>query len=269
MSTKINDIDFVEQILALKEKYEKIIKAQNFLDDNRQQFRRAISAIDSDTDIYFAISESIKEAKNSLLISCYTIAEQMLKETKYQLLNFDPYNESRLQSFLSYKLKPEKFSPNPKSDEINKFFKRYDSSKLFLKDLKLYDDMIKCRHRYAHRGVFQFDIDNIPKLIDILLYLEFEYRMFLRKDSWCMFSEKVNTIVSEKVKQLIKQEKFAQIESEIRGLIPEIILNLSDSNNIVSDLKDILNELKNEREFIKFAEGLKQFRDGVEAKISL
>jgi hypothetical protein len=268
MLPKINEINFVEQIRDLDITYQSIIKAKNFLDDNRSQFRHAVKEIDNDESIYHAISDSVKEAEKNLLISCYTIAEQMLKETKYQLLDFDRYNESRLQKFLNYKLEPEKFSPNPKHAEINKFFKRYASSKLFLNELKLYDEMIDCRHRYAHKGEFRFDINNIPKLIDILLYLEFEYRMFLTEDSWCIFLIKINEIISEPGGRIAKQEKFKAIEGELKSLIPNILTTLSCSKNIVCEVKDILVELKDEDEFVNFENKLNAVKNSIKSKIS-
>lgn len=268
MLPKINGINFVEQIRDLENTYQDIVKAKNFLDDNRSQFRKAVKEICGDDSTYHAISASMKEAEKNLLISCYTISEQMFKESKYQLLGFDNLNQSRLQEFLNYKLNPGKFSPNPKCDEINKFFKRYDSNKLFLSDMELYDDMIKSRHRYAHKGEFHFHIDYTPKLIDILLYLEFEYRMFLEKNPWCVFLKKINNIISEGGNREQKQEKFKKIERELKSLIPDILETLSHSENIVCELRSTLIELQSENEFINFEKKLRIVNDNIKNKIS-
>lgn len=268
MLQKINGINFVEQIRDVENTYKDIVKAKNFLDDNRSQFRKAVREISGDDSIYHAISASMKEAEKNLLISCYTISEQMFKETKYQLLDFDVLNHTRLQNFLNYKLDPEKFSPNPKCDEINKFFRRYNSNKLFLNDLEIYDNMIKSRHRYAHKGVFQFNIVNLPKLIDILLYLEFEYRMFLSRDPWCIFLTEINKIISEGGNRDQKQEKFEKICCELKLLIPKILITLSLSENIVCELKDTLTELKDQNEFVVFENKLRIAKDNIKKKIS-
>ncbi|TCD45950.1 hypothetical protein D3X11_00210 [Streptococcus sp. X16XC17] len=259
----IHGIDFVEQINALEKKYNNVVTAKNFLDDNRSEFRRAILSISDErnSENYFAISESIKETERSLLIRCYTIAEQLLKETKYQLLGYDNLDRTDYQTVLEYKLEPNKFSPNPKFDEINKFFKRYHSNKLFLKKLELYDNMISDRHRYAHKGEFTFDISNVPKIKEVLLYLEFEYRMFLQKSSYCRLLKILNSVSSMKGNMQVKQASFTNNRIEICGLILEVIELLRNENCVIKDFSDVLSEISAEENFAIIQQKLENYRN--------
>lgn len=100
------------------------------------------------------------------------------------------------------------------------------------------------------------------------LYLEFEFRMFLEKNPWCIFLKKINSIISEGGNREQKQEKFEKIECELKSLIPEILKTLSHSENIVCELRYTLIELQSENKFINFEEKLRIVKDNIKNKIS-
>lgn len=259
---QINGIDFVHRISKIAVSYERFNISKNFFDDNRSEFRSAIRNVASEGDgdeIYHALSASLKQAEKTILINLYTTAEQMMKETKYHLLGFDDTESSKIQSFLNHKLNPEKFSPNAKVNEISNFFKRYNSSALLCYKLDLYDEMIKSRHAYAHSGNYNFDISLVPKIIDILYYLEFEYRMFLSEASYCKFLKIASQIKSIQGKKNDKQNRYDDMKLELRLIISETIRQLPDNITLISGLGDLLQELLIEDDIDEFKNKLESF----------
>ncbi len=49
--------------------------------------------------VFHNVKEAVRKAENTLLIDAYTIVEQMLKNTKYQLLGYDETEKSDYQLF--------------------------------------------------------------------------------------------------------------------------------------------------------------------------
>ena len=207
--SKSNGVDFIDRIEELEKRYKRYIEISNFFSDYPNEIRHALNGISPDS--FYGVKKMVKESERNLLIESYTISEQMLKNTKYQLLAFDETKDTDYQNFLRYKLEPTRFSPNPKIQEINKMFERYRSRKLMLNSLSVYDKMIKERHKYAHTGSYNFNMAELPKIIGILKYLEFEYRMFLGKTEWC----NIIGMITDKRKGTRDNKKLLK---ELRGL---------------------------------------------------
>ncbi|MFS9605090.1 hypothetical protein, partial [Klebsiella pneumoniae] len=106
LEKKINGFDFTDRIDQLELSYHKIIAAKNFFSDFPSEIRHAISNISDRDGVFQDVRDSVKKAENTLLIDAYTIAEQMLKNTKYQLLGYDDTEKSDLQLFLNHKIDP-------------------------------------------------------------------------------------------------------------------------------------------------------------------
>ncbi|MDO4667090.1 MAG: hypothetical protein Q4A90_04555 [Streptococcus sp.] len=230
MKRKINDIDYIFEIEKLQSNYVKIKRSKYFIDDERIKIRESIDSIQEGISKDFF--DAFKASEKSILIDCYTVSEQLYKSCKYELLKYDETSKSNYQKFLNNKIKPEKFSPNSKISEINKFFKRYDSAGLFLTNADIYDNMIKCRHQYAHANNYQFNIEDVDKIIEILLYLEFEYRMFLEQSDWYNFFK----ILSKIRKNSNHNEKIQKFEDNlviIKNYIKNIIKLKNSENNLV------------------------------------
>ncbi|EAF5304132.1 hypothetical protein KGE16_001007 [Listeria monocytogenes] len=260
MTNKINDIDFKDRITGLKSIYESIVLIDNFFSDEPKSIREMLKdlqtvtypEIKQESKIYHDLRKITKESEKALLIECYTIAEQMLKNTKYQLLNFDETDNSPSQKFLRYKINPEKFSPSPKVGEINEFLKRYGGNKLFISTIEIYDNMIKERHRYAHRGLYTFSIDDIPKIIDILFYLEFEFRMFLDNTDWIKFINKFYSINIKPNNKGEKQVKYSDLRNDLISMKPSLIKLIGEEDIIISPvICDLLEAIESNEEYIE------------------
>lgn len=260
MKKYINGIDFIDKINQLQHRYESIQKTKNFLDDYRSEIRSVINEIESGQ--YFPLSDTIKEAEKSLLIDCYTIAEQMYKQTKYQILNFDNTEKTNYQKFLNNKLDPTKFSPNPRSEEISRFYKRYNSNKLFINKLNIYDDMIKNRHIYAHSGNYQFDISNLNNLINILLYLEFEYRMFHLQNEWVKFFKIINEINSSKSEcEKLFKSKIPLLKNYYSKILA---MRMFEKNIVIDNIDEALNCIySKEPSYKSLEENIKNYKNKI------
>lgn len=236
MENLINNIDFNDRINQLKIQFQKVLTVKHFFADYPSEIRKALNNIDpSQPSIVAPIRLIMQNIEHSLLIECYTISEQLLKNSKYDLLDFDISMKSPVQKFLQYKIEPSKFSPNAKVQEINKFFKRYDGNKLFVKNLKIYDDMITCRHKYAHNGVYTFDLSNLPKLIEILNYLEFEYRMFLEKGPWWLLFKYIYSIENKGGNKSDKNIEYQKLKKDILPCVPKVRNIINAEKNFVTD----------------------------------
>lgn len=256
-SKKINDIDFFDRIERLSESYIQVQTCKDFLSDEPTKFREHVGIIqdfaypDLDVNhIFHSIKKVISESHATILIECYTVSEQMLKNTKYQILTFDETEDSDIQKFLKFKINPEKFSPNPQVKEISNFFKRYGGNKLFISEAEIYDSMIKKRHRYAHQGVCDFDLIYLPKIIEFLKYLEFEYRMFVQKNCWIEFFKVYNSIDNLGGNKQVKQQHYESQKSSLKALIPKMNTLIIDEPNIVTHcLKPILSMITDNRTY--------------------
>lgn len=264
---KINGVDFIDRIEGLEEGYKRYIETSNFFSDYPNEIRHALNGISPNS--FFGVKKMIKESEKNLLIESYTISEQMLKNTKYQLLNFDETSDEPYQNFLKYKLEPTRFSPNPKTDEINKIFSRYRGRKLMLTYLPIYDKMITERHRYAHIGAYNFKIGDLPKIIGTLKYLEFEYRMFLGKTEWCEFIKKVTKCKKIKYEDQSLLREIGFLSSKAKHLFEESVAFRTFENRGAScDRERVLEfifEVKNAKnlsDIRKYCENLRiKFRD--------
>ncbi|WP_270994642.1 hypothetical protein [Listeria seeligeri] len=275
MTNKINDIDFKDRIIELKSNYESMVLINNFFNDVPKSIRRMLKDLQTETypeieqesKIYHDLRKITKESKKALLIECYTIAEQMLKNAKYQLLNFDETDNSPSQKFLKYKINPEKFSPSPKVSEINTFFKRYGGNKLFISTIEIYDNMIKERHRYAHRGLYTFSIDDIPKIIDILLYLEFEFRMFLDNTDWIKFFNKFYSISFESNNKEKKQVKYSDLRNDLINMKCSLIkLSAEEDVIILPYICELLDAINLDDRYIEVEKVLKRSKEKLKEK---
>ena len=241
-SKKINDIDFFDRIERLHDSYIQVQTCKNFLADAPSELRKQVGKIqditnpDSDNNhIFHSLKKVISESHATILIECYTISEQMLKNTKYQILTFDETVDSDIQRFLQFKINPEKFSPNPQVKEISNFFKRYGGNKLFISDAEIYDSMIKKRHRYAHQGICDFDLINLPKIIEFLKYLEFEYRMFVQKNCWIEFFREFNSIDNLGGNMQAKEHNYQSKKKYLQNLVPKLMPLIHEEPNIVTN----------------------------------
>jgi hypothetical protein len=263
VSKKIDGIDYLDKIEKLNTKFNDLDKVRNFTDDNTREFRKAIQKIDS--EIFSPMKNVIRDGEKALLVECYTISEQMMKSTIYQLLNFDISEKSDYQKFLNHKISPEKFSPNAKTSEISKLFKQYGFSPLFLTNLSLYDSMIDARHKYAHKGTYQFSYSDIPKLVEILKYLEFEYRMFLAKNEWGTFQNLFNSCLKNGEKSVQSQQNYEDDINNLKRLSSKIIEIVRVEENILTQkFQVILNAVNSDEKYVEVCKKIKNLKNEVQ-----
>ena len=269
LENKINGFDFTDRIDQLELSYHKIIAAKNFFSDFPSEIRHAISNISDRDGVFQDVRDSVKKAENTLLIDAYTIAEQMLKNTKYQFLGYDDTEKSDLQLFLNHKIGPEKFSPNPKIDEVNKFLRRYNSAGLFLNKIPVYDAMIKARHRYAHSGTYQFSIEDVPRIIEVLRYLEFEYRMFLSKGPWFQLFVEIKKHVGTDGTIQQRQTRYEKVLPHLVSLSQESAFILSDEDTLAIKFGlNVISEIRLSSEISSYENGMRSARSIVKNEYS-
>ncbi|MGL5549276.1 MAG: hypothetical protein ACRDD4_06240 [Culicoidibacterales bacterium] len=263
---EINGIDFIDRINIIEKTYYEIKKTKELFADFPKEIKYATNEIQENS--YHELSNTVRIAEKTLLIDCYTVAEQMLKNAKYQLLNYDDDEKSSIQKFLEYKISPRNFSPNAKSEEVNKFFKRYESSNLFVCPLKNYDNMIIARHQYAHSGKYQFDFEIIPNLIEILLYLEFEYRMFLGNTEWCQFFLEIkkckkNIGNNEAGIQLNYQNKLPEFKKIVKKIED---ITKTEKNSVAKDFSDIIRLVETDTNFKQIEKKIDEMKKNLREK---
>lgn len=256
-SKTINEIDFYNRIETLQNSYNQVQACKNFLADAPSEIREHIGEIQKitnpdldDNHMFHSLKKVIADSHATILIECYTISEQMLKNTKYQILNFDETENSEIQKFLEFKINPSKFSPRPKIQEINNFFKRYGGNKLFISKADIYDSMIDKRNRYAHQGICDFDLLTVPKTLEFLKYLEFEYRMFLQKNCWSTFFKEICSIEISGGKREDKEQNYQRKKTILIKEIPKLKKLIQEESNIVTtSLEPIFDMITNNENY--------------------
>lgn len=200
----IYDLDEKESFENLKYQYQQVKNLLILRSENREVLRKAccrIFKID-----YEDLDNCISSFEQSLLISCYTLSEQLLKNFIYQLLTKDSNSNTHVDKFINIKLDINKFSPNPKFCEIKKELNSFLKYDFYLSQknplIKSYDEMIDSRHSYAHANSYIYNFKSFPEVIEALEYLIFEYNLFLNHYEskgknivyWKNFSESLGKI---------------------------------------------------------------------------
>lgn len=172
------DFDSTSALEKIKMQHSSIKKLKEKLADDRAKFRDFCCDIDLDNSILF---DSIDTYERTLLIDCYTYSEQLTKSLIYHLLDKDNNSNTYIETFIDRKINPERFSPNVKFDNLGNVVNDvYDKFQFILKNIsetEVYDELIKSRHRYAHKGRYTFDFLNFLTVIDVLEYITFEFEL--------------------------------------------------------------------------------------------
>ena len=174
---KIYDFESADRLEAIKEHHKKVKQIKDSLSENRVKYRNLSFDINIDQDSIFECCGRFEE---SLLINCYTYAEQLFKNFYYQIINKGSHTNAFLNTFIDTKIHPNKFSPNVLYEEIENTIKKelcnefkFTISKE-IDEVKKYNQLVKSRHRYAHSGIFFYDFENYDDVIDVLEYLKYE-----------------------------------------------------------------------------------------------
>lgn len=232
-----------EEMNEIKENLKKIENVRNTLADHTDKYRTLCKEINTD----FSVLKEIINVKSeySLLIDCYTFSERLLKSVIYECLNYDRNSNGHLNLFLSKKINPKRFSPNVKYKDFEKELKSLNNEASFLltanhSSIKIYNEMVESRHRYAHANEYPFPYDNYEDVINVLEYLVFECEVFLKNDEkYKGLIKEYNNIIDYTKK--LKKEKDKIIIRNLRDNKKEIIRRFRD------DVRKFLN--KYEKEF--------------------
>lgn len=187
----IYEIDEKETFEHLKIQHDQVETLFTLRAEQRKILRETCSSI---LNIEYGILDNcINSFEYSLLISCYTFSEQLLKNSIYQLLTKDSNDNGHVDTFINKKLDSNKFSPSPKYCELKKELNSFQKFDFYISQynpiIKSYDEMITSRHSYAHANSYKYNFESFPDVIRALEYLMFEYNLFLQR-----YEDKKNNI---------------------------------------------------------------------------
>lgn len=214
----IFEFDETENLVMLKENIRKTDQMRVSLSINTENHRKFYRELDIN---FSEAKEVIKKSEFAILIECYTFSERLLKNTIYHCLNYTRSSNQHINAFMKKKIEPDKFSPNVKFNEFEKELKTLANSnqyKFLLEKnnikVRMYDEMVTSRHRYAHSNKYPMDYENYEEIVLILEYLSWECNLFINHlDSRIEMSNE-HKVILEEIKQLKKMHPSVQ---KLRG----------------------------------------------------
>lgn len=231
---RIYDFDVEDEIHKNEIALRNVELVKNSFADHTAEYRNFSREIDLE---FSALSDCIDAFERALLIGVYTYAEQLVKNFYYELLEKDRAENLYTRNFINKKLDVERFSPNVsyinlensiKNELCNNF--RFIISRN-RDEISKYDDLIRNRHRYAHRGVFQSSVEQYRDVINAEKYITVELKM----------------IVTHGVEYRIRyQNDWSEIGSILKsccGLIDQFKNNKNTSlkRNLIDKIKTLRN----------------------------
>lgn len=215
------NIDFNDRLSEIKEHYRMVKEIRDSLAEKRSKYRQFADDIEIDQQSLFKCCDNFEK---SLLINRYTFVEQCFKSFVYNVLEKDFNKNEYINSFLNNKLSEDKFSPNVDLDSMRKIIKEFFNVNIeFVVDLnsdkvKKYKELIKTRHRYAHRGIYDFDFKNFKEVIEMMDFLKYIFDLYLKENNKVEFASllsKIKNICIEiiKIKRIILKK---EVQKEIK-----------------------------------------------------
>ncbi len=179
---KIYDFEVEDEIQKVEIYLKNVEIIKNSFADNTSRYRN----LSLDIGLEFQVlRDCIESYERALLIGVYTYAEQLVKNFYYQLLEKDSAQNIYIRNFINKKLDTQKFSPNVSYAVLENSIKnelgtnfRFIINKNREEILK-YDDLIKDRHRYAHRGIYQSSFEQYRDVIKVEKYITAELVMIV------------------------------------------------------------------------------------------
>ena len=276
-----NETNFEDRYTKIKTTYEMIKEIKNILSEYSEKYRNFSEDIKVE---YKSLVECCYSFEKILLIECYTFMEQFIKFFIYKLLKKDTNDNSYVNSFINHKLNEEKFSPNIKIQEIKKMLNEFFNLKIdFIIDdnsekLKKYDELIRCRHIYAHNGDYLFSFENFKDTISVLQYLKWIFENYLdtKKTEYFLsfFSElkkDLNSIIclslnlkknkdnpDAKNKIMLKIEEFSSKIIECKNLYSDKLENI-DNVDLLNEFFYLINNIKFENTLLNKFDSLQEY----------
>lgn len=233
---KIYDFDVEDEIQKIEDNLRNVELIKNSFADNTLEYRKLSLNIDLDFSV---LSDCIESYERALLIGVYTYAEQLVKNFYYELLEKDTAQNIYTRNFVNKKLDTERFSPNVKYEILESSIKKELCSdfKFMIKrnreEILKYDELIKDRHRYAHRGVYRSSFEQYRDVINAEKYITMELLMIVNhgidyrihyqnswgeigiqlKNCYCLYKQFNANKNKELKKKLIEQIKLLRSKS--------------------------------------------------------
>lgn len=238
---KIYDFDVEDEIQKNEIALQNVELIKNSFADHTGEYRKFSREINIE---FSALSDCVDAYERALLIGVYTYAEQLVKNFYYELLEKDRTENLYTRNFINKKLDVEKFSPNVSYIVLEKSIRDElcDSFKFIISknrdEISKYDDLIRNRHKYAHRGVFQSSVEQYRDVINAEKYISTELEMIIANGK------------EYRIKYQNEWTKICSLIKKCYGLFDKYKMN---KNN---ELKDALNnEIKKmrkiSRQFVK------------------
>lgn len=179
---KIYDFDVEDEIQKVEMNLQNVEILKNSFADHTPKYRRFSRGINLDFGV---LSDCIESYERALLIGVYTYAEQLVKNFYYELLEKDRAERVYTKNFINKKLDVEKFSPNVKYNFLENNIKNelFPEFRFIIRkereEISKYDDIIKDRHRYAHRGIYQSSFEQYHDVINAEKFITTELEMIV------------------------------------------------------------------------------------------
>lgn len=170
------DFDPKMRLQEIEKHFQQVEEIRNSLAEYRAKYRKLSAEIKIDSNSLLTCCETFER---SLLINCYTFSEQLTKNLIYELIQKDKHCNQYVNMFIDHKVPDDKFSPNVYINQMQSIVRELHKEFKFtlpnnLPEFAVYDEMVRCRHRYAHKGIYAFDFDNFGSVIKVLSYTSFE-----------------------------------------------------------------------------------------------
>lgn len=194
----IHEFEAEERLIDIRKNYSQVNEIKESLAEYRDKYRILSSEINIEQD---SLLQCCDFFERTLLINCYTFSEQLVKNFVYEILEKDRHENIFLNRFIENKIPKNKFSPNVSYSSIGKLVSEElcQKYKFSLKStsscFRVYDEMVKSRHTYAHSGIYAFDFNNFEIVIQVLEFLYSELKMPLEDDM--EYREKYQNLISQ------------------------------------------------------------------------
>lgn len=180
----IYEFNATERLKEVKQIYDQVKQIKVSLADHRDKYRAFSTSANIDS---LALQNCCDQFEYTLLIACYTYSEQLYKNFFYEMIKKDMSNNDHLNNFIESKVPKQRFVPNVDTKEIEKSINKELNKNIKFKFLlrpdndlvKKYNEMVKSRHRYAHKGIYDFNFNNFESVICFLEYLQLEFKLIV------------------------------------------------------------------------------------------
>ncbi|HFE4674755.1 TPA: hypothetical protein ACF84J_002694, partial [Staphylococcus aureus] len=238
--------EFIEN---LKAKYLELEEILNFISDKNHHMRKFMKILGKEPGHYKKITDAMQR---ELLISCYAVSENMIKEFIYCILEYKEHKNAHINKFLDDKISEDRFSPNVKYENIKKELSKYFSEHKFIfkktkQEVKSYENLISNRHSYAHNNNYRFEYNDFGEAIQTIEYIYYELYSAINN---LELQKNIKEITSkiEKIKKINNIEHFKKKSKEItviKKLSKEIVKQYDEQKIDIELIKPLIDSFRN------------------------